>query len=121
MSNNALALYVVLSVLLFLVWAFWFLKRNGLLDSGKTVEKAKQAWGIYLEAQSPDQKVVASCIVFILLTHSLVRVIFSLLTILVVIAIGGALNNSIWQFLTDLIKDVVKPLIPHVPPGAIKI
>jgi hypothetical protein len=120
MTDNELKLYVVLLVFALLVWSIYFMRRNGLLASGKIYEKAEFAWKIYREASSADEKLVAACIAFFVMTHSLIKAIFGLLMVVVTVTIGGVFNNTVWQFLIDLVRDVVKPLIPaqhgsHVP------
>jgi hypothetical protein len=88
------------------------MKRSGMLASGKIYEKATFAWRIYREANSWDEKLVAACIAHFVMTHSLVKLMFYLLIAVVTVTIGGVFNNSIWQFLSDLVRDVIKPLIP---------
>jgi hypothetical protein len=113
MTDNELKFYVVVLVLGLLIWAIYFMKRAGLLASGKIYEKATFSWRIYREASSKDEKLIAACIAFFVMTHSLIKSIFALLVVVVTVTIGGVFNNTIWQFLVDVIRDVVKPLIPH--------
>jgi hypothetical protein len=112
MTDNQLKLAVVALVLVLLVWAIYFTKRSGMLASGKIYEKATFALKIYREANSWDEKLVAACIAYFVMTHSLVKLMFYLLVVLVTVTIGGVFNNSIWQFLSDLVRYVIKPLIP---------
>jgi hypothetical protein len=118
MSDNELKLCVVALVIFLIMWSFRFLRKNKMLESGRIYEKAEFAWRIYREANSPDQRLFAACIGFCVMTFSIPKSIFYLLVVLATVTIGGVFNNTVWQFLFDVVQNIVKPLVSVLKPLA---
>jgi hypothetical protein len=78
LSDEALCLAALLVVLCFNAWVAVFLWATGLLDSKKTIGRAKAAWKIYREAATWDQRVVAIAIGAVVLATSGAKTIYAL-------------------------------------------
>lgn len=111
MSDNHLALYVVLISVVFIMYALWMMKSAGLFAS-TIVARARAAMRIYKTARTWDQKIFAVMLSVLILTSSAAKGMFALLSLFIIVVLGGVLKFDPFKAAIDLINNLISLISP---------
>jgi hypothetical protein len=86
------------------LWIFYWMRKDGMFKS-TTTARARYAWKIYREAETPWSTTYAIWLGITVVISSGVKIVVTFVTLILTTAIGAVCNSWPWSFLYELYQD----------------